>query len=197
MQQHEIKAYKILEAFHRDPNQTQRDLSKKLKISLGMVNVFTKRLSMKGFFKINEIPKGKVKIRYTLTPRGIAEKARLNFQYINYSMQYYKATRARFDKIFRNISDSYSNTIYFYGLSELAEIAYIAILENELKLEAIIDPKMEGKTFLGHKVYGIQRLKSFEQKDFIAITKFENYEDSIKVLNQNGISMERIVDLQY
>ena len=72
MTPHEIRTLKILEALEKDPTQTQRDLSHQLKISLGLVNAFTKRLVKKGYFKITTIPKNR--IQYMLTPKGWLKK---------------------------------------------------------------------------------------------------------------------------
>ena len=72
MENQDIRTLKLLEEIDNDRTPTQRDLSKKLNISLGLVNLFIKRLGKKGYFKIKTIPKNRVK--YILTPKGAAEK---------------------------------------------------------------------------------------------------------------------------
>lgn len=197
MEQQEIKTLKILEAFDKDPDQTQRDLSRKLKISLGMVNTFTKRLAKKGYFKVTTIPKRR--IQYILTPKGLAEKARLTYQYVLYSMQYYRDTRAKIKSIFKALSDRDFSRIYFFGISELAEIAFIALQETNLVLAGIIDDiddEGDSLEFMGFTVMGLSRLKDISRADLVAITKLDGHEGMTKILAENGIDISRIVDLQ-
>lgn len=194
MEQQDIKTLKILEAFHKDPCQTQRDLSKKLQISLGMVNAFTKRLAKKGYFKATTIPKKR--IQYILTPKGLSEKARLTYQYILYSMQYYRDTRAKLRAIFKNLSKINSAKIYFFGISELAEIAYIALQETDHVLAGIIDDKAAVQDFMGVPVIGALQLENISLTDWIVITKLDEHEEIIEVLKKNGFDGEKIIDLR-
>lgn len=194
MEQQDIKTLRILEAFHKDPGQTQRDLSRKLKISLGMVNAFTKRLAKKGYFKVTTIPKKR--IQYILTPKGLSEKARLTYQYVLYSMQYYKDTRAKIKSIFKNLSKNNAARIHFFGVSELAEIAYIALQETDLVLAGIIDDEADGREFLGMPVKGLSRLKDIPSIDSIVITRLDEHERTLELLTKNGIDNNRIIDLR-
>ena len=104
MDNQDIRTLKILEEIDNDHSTTQRDLSKKLNISLGLVNSFVKRLAHKGYFKITTIPKNRVK--YILTPKGVAEKARLTYQYIQYSFEFYKEAREKLRKLFEDLMAS-------------------------------------------------------------------------------------------
>ncbi len=69
--------FKELEA---NPNTTQRDLSTRLKISLGKTNYLLRELILKGFIKAKSFTRnpGKLrKIHYLLTEKGMEEKFRL------------------------------------------------------------------------------------------------------------------------
>lgn len=52
----------------------QRDLSRRLNLSLGMTNMLVRRLITKGYIRIRQF--NKKKVEYILTPRGFAEKMR-------------------------------------------------------------------------------------------------------------------------
>ena len=195
MEEQEIKTLRILEAFYKDPGQTQRDLSKKLKISLGLVNTFTKRLSKKGYFKVTAIPKGR--LQYVLTPKGLTEKTRLTYQYILYSMQFYKDTRAKIKAIFKTLSNKQFTKIYFFGIGDLAEIAFIALQKTDLVLAGIIDDEAESHEFMGLPVSGLSCLKDLSSMDLVAITKLDGNERIMKLLIENGIGVENIVDLHH
>ena len=94
MDTQELRTLRLLEEIESDQAPSQRDLSTRLNISLGLVNSFMKRLAQKGYFKITNIPKNRV--RYILTPKGAAEKTRLTYEYIQYSFQFYKDARKKF-----------------------------------------------------------------------------------------------------
>ena len=69
--------FKELEA---NPNTTQRDLSTRLKISLGKTNYLLRELILKGFIKAKSFTRNPWKLRkihYLLTEKGMEEKFRL------------------------------------------------------------------------------------------------------------------------
>jgi DNA-binding MarR family transcriptional regulator len=194
MEKNEIKILKILEAFEENPAQTQRDLSKKLKISLGLVNSFMKRLSNKGYFKVSSIPRER--IQYILTPKGISEKTRLTYQYILYSVQYYKSMRDKLKNVLGVLSDQEIKRVLFYGVSELAEIAYITLYETDIKLIGVIDDDMRGGKFMGFCIEGSGRLKHISVDEVVIITKIDCSLKDLEQLTHGDIIHERIIDLR-
>ena len=83
----------LLSELDRDGGATQRTLAIKLGVALGLTNLYLKRLVRKGSIKITTIPRNR--IRYLLTPQGLAEKSRLTYQYMQYSLSYYRDMRGR------------------------------------------------------------------------------------------------------
>jgi DNA-binding MarR family transcriptional regulator len=57
----------------------QRDLSRHMELSLGMVNMLLRRLNSKGYIRINQLNKNKVE--YILTSKGFSEKMRKSVKY--------------------------------------------------------------------------------------------------------------------
>jgi len=57
----------------------QRDISRMMNLSLGMVNMLIQRLIAKGIIRITQLNKRKV--QYLLTPKGFAEKMRKSVRY--------------------------------------------------------------------------------------------------------------------
>jgi EPS-associated MarR family transcriptional regulator len=88
--------YQILKSLEKDPNYTQRQLSKDLNISLGNVNYCLKNLAEKGFVKINNFRKSKNRLQYSylLTPKGIEEKAKLTMEFIKIKTQEYNRLKS-------------------------------------------------------------------------------------------------------
>ena len=68
--------FDILRKISKEPNANQRDLAKKLGLSLGKINYCIRALKKKGLIKINNFIKNKRKFNYLymLTPKGVSEK---------------------------------------------------------------------------------------------------------------------------
>ena len=77
----------ILEEIEKNPNTTQRDLSEKTGLSLGMVNLLLKKFVKKGFVKLEKL--NSRSFRYILTPEGFKEKSKKTIVYMK---RYYQKT---------------------------------------------------------------------------------------------------------
>lgn len=143
----ELRTLRLLEALERDQVLSQRELARKLDISLGLVNSFVRRLAQKGYFKITTIPKNRVK--YILTPKGMAEKSKLTYQYIHYSYTFYKEARSKLKRVFDELSRQRVKRVIFYGIGNFAEIAYFSLMETDIDLIAVVDDHKVGRDFMG------------------------------------------------
>ena len=150
MDQNEITTLKLMESLDREPKQTQRELAKELNISLGLVNSFIKRLVKKGIFKVKTIPKNRMK--YVLTPKGMYEKTKLTYQYISYSLIYYRELRTIFKKMYERLSEKGKKRVLIFGTNELAEIALISLKETKLELKGIVDSEKAGSFVIGIRI---------------------------------------------
>jgi len=147
MDQQEIKTLKILEAIEEDHNQSQRDLSKRLGISLGLVNSLIKRILKKGYFKVTTIPKNRVK--YILTPKGFSEKTTLTYKYLSHAVDFYLDIRNRINQLVEDIATAGHKDIVIYGANELAEISCTVLRGYDLNLLGIVDNERAGEKMAG------------------------------------------------
>ncbi|MBA3017120.1 MAG: winged helix-turn-helix transcriptional regulator [Proteobacteria bacterium] len=193
MDHNDIRTLKLLEEIEENHVQSQRELAKKLDISLGLVNSFIKRLAHKGFFKITTIPKNRVK--YILTPEGAVEKTRLTYKYIQHSYRFYKDARYKLRKLFQKLEAEGVSLIVFYGASDLAEIAYISLQETSIEMVAVVDMLNAGKQFLGYSVLDPVFLSSLSF-DRILITAIDSREQIIDGIIENGASAIKIVTIE-
>ncbi|MBE0409025.1 MAG: winged helix-turn-helix transcriptional regulator [Anaerolineales bacterium] len=83
----------LLEQIERDPDVTQASLAAQLGVAVGTVNWHLKRLISKGYVKVKRAQRRK--LRYIITPEGIALRARLTIDYIDQSMRLYRLVRER------------------------------------------------------------------------------------------------------
>lgn len=95
--------YGLLKTLEDNPGLSQRDLAKRLGISLGKVNFCLNALVAKGSLKINNFRNSDNKLAYAylLTPHGIEEKARMTAHFLRYKMQEYEALRAEIEELQR------------------------------------------------------------------------------------------------
>src|SRR5512142_796092 len=83
----------LLEQVERDPDVNQATLAVQLGMAVGTVNWHLKRLVAKGYVKVQRAERKK--LRYIITPEGIALRARLTLDYIERSFELYRRTRVR------------------------------------------------------------------------------------------------------
>lgn len=189
MNHHDIHALRILEEIDKDNSQSQRELSRKLNISLGLVNSFVKRLAQKGYFKITTIPKNRVK--YILTPQGFAEKSRLTYEFIQYSFDFYRRAREKLKRLLSTLQNDGVEYVVFYGASNLAEIAYVSLKETSLELAGIVDDFKSGERFLGMTISHPSTLTGLEY-DRIIVTSISSKDDMYENLVKLDIPKDKI-----
>jgi len=190
MDAQDFRTLKLLELIETDSVSSQRELAKELEVSLGLVNSFIKRLVNKGYFKITTIPKNRLK--YILTPKGLAEKTRLTYEYIHFSFDFYKKARRNFADLFRQLEQQGFRTVAFYGANDFAEIAYITLQETSLKLAAVADNAKKDQIFLGHRIIDSHQLAS-EIFDRLIVNEADPDNKIRKELIYRGILREKIV----
>ncbi|MFI8622096.1 MarR family EPS-associated transcriptional regulator [Marinomonas sp. NPDC078689] len=85
--------YKILKELQYSPDLSQRELAKRLGISLGKTNFCLKALIEKGLIKAGNFKRStnKAKYLYLLTPTGIEAKARLTRKFLHKKLQEHEA----------------------------------------------------------------------------------------------------------
>ncbi len=82
----------VLYELNKKPDNSRRELAKKLNISLGKINFVVNELSKKGYIKITRFVSSRHKARYyyILTPAGIKEKVRLTKEFVKRKMAEYE-----------------------------------------------------------------------------------------------------------
>ena len=181
---------KILDELTRESSITQRSLSNKLGIALGLVNTYIKRLGKKGYIKVTTIPKKRVK--YILTPKGFTEKVRLTYEYMHYSINYFKDIRTRIDSIFRKMIASGAKDIIIWGDGEVAELSFVSMRGLSLNLVGVVDSKRVDNGFFGHNVYSFEDFPSLKY-DAILISSFS--EEEKQRIEALGADMRKVYSL--
>ena len=90
----------ILIKLVKNPNQSQRKLSKELKLSLGKISYCLDELRKKGLIKIENFKKNPSKINYIylLTPAGIEHKLKLTVSFMKKKLKEYDDLKKEFEE---------------------------------------------------------------------------------------------------
>jgi DNA-binding MarR family transcriptional regulator len=172
---------------------SQRDLARKLDVSLGLVNSFVKRLVQKGYFKVTTIPRNRM--TYVLTPKGATEKTRLTYKYVQQSYRFYKEARQKFHDLFQQLAQDGVRRIVFYGAGDVAEIAGICLEESRIQLVAVVDDSRAGGHLLGTTIQGTDALGSMDF-DKILITAARSQIEILKNTEKLGIHRKHVMVLE-
>ena len=73
------REFELVNIIGGDLGSNQRDLSRRMNLSLGMTNMLVRRLITKGYIRIKQLDRRKVE--YLLTPKGFTEKMRKSIKY--------------------------------------------------------------------------------------------------------------------
>src|SRR4051794_31973063 len=182
---------KLLEAVERDSRVTQRSLATTLGIALGLTNVYLKRLVRKGYIKCVNVQSNR--ITYLITPRGIAEKARLTYEFIDYSLHLYGEVRQHLRAVLQECAAA-DRRVAIYGRGEAAELAYLSLKEFGLEPVAVFDGD-GGRSFLGMPVRTIREHDSV-QFDLMIVATLDASGGSLADLVSVGIAPEKLFPLR-
>lgn len=179
----------LLDEISKDQTVTQRDLSNRVGIALGLTNLFIKRLVKKGYIKIKSTQPNRLK--YLITPKGIKEKTRLTYEFIQYSFLFYKEARKKVLALFSDLGQNGVRNVVFYGAGNLAEIAYLTLQETPLKLVAVVDDNKHGGRFLRYRVKQPIYLSELNY-DRVIVTAIRSKEEILENLKRLDVLQDKI-----
>lgn len=182
----------VLDAIERDQHITQRSLAAKLGIALGLTNLYVKRLIRKGYIKCTNVQSNR--LLYLLTPQGIAQKSRLTYEFMDYSLHLYREVRRQLSEVLRPCREDGVLRIAVFGTGEAAELAYLSLKEHGLEPVAIfaID---SGDTFLGMRVRGLDEC-SRVAFDRLIVATLDKPDLLVKRIVRAGIPIEKVLTLK-
>jgi len=210
MQKNELNT--LLE-LKQNPSLTQRSLSHRLNISLGLTNAILQNLIHRGWIKAKKLT-GR-KILYLITPQGMARATNLIYDRFRETQNYYQYTKELLTSYLTDLYNKGKRRAIIYGTNQLAEITYLSLLDSPLRLYSIItdDPASSSaspkKKFLGHEILTLsdfaQKISQIpapenliilstvsQEKDKTLsleteIKKYKNIKDNLKIINLEDI----------
>lgn len=134
---------------------TQVRLSKRVAVSVGLVNALLKRAMQKGYVKAKSAPYKRY--AYYLTPKGFSEKSRLVAEYLETSLSFFRVARQEYGELFQRAQRTGARRFVLAGSGELAEIALLAAREADLEIVGVFDRGSNEDKF-----HGVPILRSIE-----------------------------------
>jgi len=190
MDKQNIGELNILQEIESDGQCTQRELAKRSGLTLSYLNIYLKGLVHKGYVSVRDMP-GR-RLWYNITPQGIAEKARMTLEYMKWLQARYRDIRERVRVVCLELKKQGRKDIVICGVSDAAEIFYLATIETGLKVVGVVDDSKAGENWLNFPVNSLSVLKDQINYDHIIIGDIENCYQIARELSELSISDDRI-----
>jgi DNA-binding MarR family transcriptional regulator len=123
---------RLLEAIENNPDTTQANLAAQLEVAVGSVNWYLKRLIRKGYVKVTRLQKRK--LRYFVTPQGLALKAHLASKYLEASLRVYRELRQGAREALTELKKAGYDAVHLEENGEAIEIFRLTCLEQDVKV---------------------------------------------------------------
>lgn len=173
----------LLEELSKEETLSQRDLSRRLGIALGLVNSYVKNFISKGYIRVTSFPRNRY--AYLLTPKGMSEKSRLTYQHLHYFTNLYTVARKDFRELFHKLEKSGVTRIVFCGVDEVAEIAYLSLQETNIKLVGVVeDGDCSERHFFNYEVCSMDEINGFNCEKIVVTS-----------LKRKDVLLEKLADL--
>jgi len=128
----ELRELTLLEQIENDPDVNQSTLATQLGVAVGTVNWHLKRLIAKGYVKAKRAERKK--LRYIITPEGIALRARLAVDYVEKSFSIYRKTRQRVKDHLTKVADAGYDRVRIIGKGDVVDICRLTCIEQGIEV---------------------------------------------------------------
>jgi DNA-binding MarR family transcriptional regulator len=181
----------LLETLEQEATITQRTLASRLGMALGLTNLYLKRLIRKGYVKCVTVSPNR--LVYSLTPRGVARKARLTYEFMKYSLDFYRDARQHLRRSL-SVAVARQNSVAIFGTGDAAELVFLLVRDMGLELTAVFAAEGNGR-FLGLPVLPIAEQASVNY-DVLIVAVLERPGGTARLLRQSGVPEKKILMLQ-
>jgi DNA-binding MarR family transcriptional regulator len=190
-----MRDLRLLEELEMNPIVSQRELSHKFGIALGVTNACLKRMARKGLIRIRDL--NHRRIGYYLTAKGFAEKAKLTLTLISHIVHHYSELKKIIAERLLEMQRHGLQRIVFYGVSDEMEVAYITLQGVNLKLVGIVDDdeNVRSRIIFGYEIEPVSRVQELNPDCILitSLTENDKKRDRLKgILGQNSICTKDI-----
>jgi predicted transcriptional regulator len=182
LEKNQLFELEILKHVEEDARLNNRLAASKLGCSVKLAHELLRKMVDRGCLHIKKLHSRRWD--YFLTPKGIAEKARLTREFISFSRYFYHEARKGSSMLCRCLAERGCKTVAFIGAGDLAEIFYLGIKEWNLELKVVYTEKC-GK-FLGVATKPFSQLTD-KDVDALIICTYDEHNPMLKLELPEGI----------
>jgi DNA-binding MarR family transcriptional regulator len=186
------REFEILTAIGEGRPLTQRALSQRLGVALGLTNLYLKRVVGKGYVKISRLDRRR--LGYLLTARGLAQRSRLTYEHMTYWASLYRRARGTLREGLAAFLTQGMQRVALYGTGEPGELAYITLRELGIEPIGVFD-REAGGVFLGYPVRDRRALAAVAT-DAIIIATFDRPDGEMAALEAVGVPRGKFIPLR-
>jgi len=187
-EQNIYRELQILEEMEFDPRISQRNLSQKLGIALGLANLLIKSMVQKGYIKASKL--SWKRWVYIVTPTGFTRKIQLTFAYIDRFFDQYKNVREILKNQLDNLNLNSESRIALLGNKEFSELAYICLRDMGIT-EIDVISQTGNEKFLGNNTIKLEYV-DLKNHNAIILGMHNNSNEDKELLIKKGIPESRI-----
>jgi len=171
---HEIRELNLLQELEKNPVISQRELSNRFGIALGVTNACIKRMVRSGWIRITGL--NQRRIEYYLTPKGFTEKAKLTVDLISWTVRHYARLKDLIGSKLLEMQGEGVERVVFYGVCDEMEIAYITLQGVNLELVGIVedDEKYSPQFIFGYELEPVSRVRELRPQGILITTTLES-----------------------
>ncbi|NQW23731.1 MAG: winged helix-turn-helix transcriptional regulator [SAR202 cluster bacterium] len=188
---HAYRELQLLSRLDESPDATQRQLSVRLGIALGLTNVLLRSMVQKGYIKV--IQATWKRRLYTLTPTGFSRRISLMADYVHKVLDHYQSVRQTLREQLQPLALNAESRVAIFGTGEFAELVYLGL--KELSIEEIDVFELQPATdrrFLGMPVRELASLQS-EHYDRVIVAQLVPQLAEMSKIKDRGVSSEQLV----
>jgi DNA-binding MarR family transcriptional regulator len=142
------REFELINIVGGDLAANQRDLSRRMNLSLGLTNMLLRRLVTKGYIRITQL--NRKKVQYILTTKGFGEKIQKSIKYTLKTINSIGLIKSHLARILNRFAEKDNAKFYILGESDLAGLVE-QVLEDTIKhkheiihLKSLIKPPADG-----------------------------------------------------
>ena len=122
------REFELINIIGAELGSNQRDISRHMNLSLGMINILVRRLISKGYIRIEQL--NKKKVQYILTRKGFTEKMRKSVKYTMKTISSIGLIKNRVREILNDLYAQEVRNFYFYGNSDISALVEMVFRES-------------------------------------------------------------------
>ena len=156
IEKNELMKLEILNHVEETPLLNNRMAASKLGCSVKLAHALLGKMVGKGLLEVKKLHARRWD--YFLTPKGVSEKLRLTYEFLDFSMQFYREARKASSAVCRHLKEDDKHSVAFLGAGDLAEIVFLGVKEWGLELIEVYDDSIN--KFLGIPVKKLADLQN-------------------------------------